>query len=264
MRRHTVRNLVLVALAISVSVHARTTAQKPDGGVTSLSGTASLALLSLTGKDSFDRYCATCHGITGRGDGTLASSLKTRPADLTSLAGRNGGTFPREQVRGYVEGTGRAIPAHGPTQMPLWGGIFRWLDSEARTTVRINNLVAYVESLQAARVDATAKAPDGAELFRAFCASCHGNNGTGDGVMAAQLTREPPNLTELQVRNRGTFPAPLLKRIIDGREIAAHGNRTMPVWGDVFMRQDDGGRSGAAARVDALVEFIQSIQQRPT
>jgi mono/diheme cytochrome c family protein len=236
----------------------------PAGSQTPRDDNGSFALLSLTGKDSFDRYCATCHGVAGRGDGALAPSLKTRPADLTALARRNGGAFPREQVRGYVEGTGRSIPAHGPTQMPLWGGIFRWLDAEPRTTVRINNLVAYVESLQAAGEATAAKAPNGAELFRTFCAGCHGNNGNGDGAMAAQLTREPPDLTRLQVRNRGAFPAALLKRIIDGREIAAHGNRTMPIWGDVFMRENDGGRGAAAARVDALVDFILSIQQRPT
>jgi mono/diheme cytochrome c family protein len=148
--------------------------------------------------------------------------------------------------------------------MPLWGGIFRWLDSEPRTTVRINNLVAYVESLQTAAAGAAAKAPNGAELYRTFCANCHGANGTGDGVMAAQFKRDPPDLTELQLRNRGTFPAALLKRIIDGREIAAHGTRTMPVWGDVFTREEDGSRSGAAARVDALVDFIRTLQQRRT
>jgi mono/diheme cytochrome c family protein len=248
--------LTPLLLAVVLSTPARSQTPRDDN--------ASFALLSLTGKDSFDRYCATCHGMSGKGDGVLVASLKTRPADLTTLARRTGGAFPREQVRAYVEGTGRAIPSHGPTEMPLWGGVFRWLDSESRTTVRINNLVAYVESLQVAREGATEKAPNGAELFRAFCASCHGPNGTGDGAMAAQLTREPPDLTELQVRNRGAFPAALLKRIIDGREIAAHGNRTMPVWGDVFMRQDDGGRNAAAARVDALVDFIRSIQQRAT
>jgi mono/diheme cytochrome c family protein len=253
------RGVAPLALMLFVAVVAA-----PAGSQSASGDNGSFALLSLTGKDSFDRYCATCHGVAGRGDGALALSLKTRPANLTTLAVRNGGAFPRDQVRSYIEGTGRSIPAHGPTQMPLWGGIFRWLDAEPRTTVRIDNLVAYVESLQAAAETAAAKPANGAELFRAFCASCHGNNGTGDGVMAAQLMRQPPDLTELQVRNRGTFPAPLLKRIIDGREIAAHGNRTMPVWGDVFMRQDDGGRGAAAARIDALVEFILGLQQRPT
>ena len=220
-------------------------------------------LQSLTGRDSFDRYCATCHGTSGTGDGPLRASLKTAPSDLTALARRNGGAFPRAQVLAFVEGTGRAIPAHGATEMPLWGSIFRWLDSEAGTRARLNNLVAYVESLQQAG-SASAAAPaslDGAGLYRTFCASCHGVSGRGDGPMAGQTRRDPPDLTTYRMRNRGTFPTDRLRRIIDGLEVAAHGNRTMPVWGDVFRQ--DGGRSGASARVDALVKFIESMQQRP-
>jgi mono/diheme cytochrome c family protein len=224
----------------------------------------SFALVSLTGRDSFDRYCATCHGASGKGDGPVGASLKARPADLTTLARRRGGTFPRAEVLAFIDGTGREIPAHGPTEMPLWGGIFRWLDSEARTKVRLNNLVAYVESLQVHEA-ATAPPPalNGEEVFRTFCANCHGRDGRGDGVMAGQLRRDPPDLTTFAMRNRGAFPADRLRRIIDGLEIAAHGNRTMPVWGDVFSRQPGGGRDAAAARVDALVRYIQSIQERP-
>jgi mono/diheme cytochrome c family protein len=227
----------------------------------------SLSLLSLTGRDSFDNYCASCHGAGGRGDGALAASLKAIPSDLTALARRNGGTFPRSQVAAFIEGTGRHVPAHGATEMPLWGGIFRWLDSEARTKVRIGNLAAYVESLQG--VDEPPAVPvvrevSGADLFRTFCAGCHGTSGRGDGALGAQLKREPPDLTRLQVRNRGAFPAGLLRRIIDGREIAAHGNRTMPVWGDVFTRQQGAGQDAPAARVDALVTYLLSIQERPS
>lgn len=221
-----------------------------------------LVLQSLTGRDSFDKYCATCHGEDGKGAGPLAASLKTRPADLTTLARRNGGTFPREQLMLYVDGAGRELPAHGPTQMPLWGGIFRWLDTEARTKVRLSNLVAYVASLQEAE-SAPAPAPlSGPQLFATFCATCHGINGRGDGPVGGQLTREPPDLTQFQARNRGVFPAARLRRIIDGREIAAHGNRTMPVWGDVFRQSVNGGVDAPRARIEALVEFLRSIQER--
>lgn len=224
-----------------------------------------IALAPLTGHDSFDRYCASCHGTAGRGDGPMAASLKTRPSDLTMLASRNGNQFPRAQVLAYVDGTGRQPPAHGPTEMPLWGGIFRWLDTEANTRVRINNLVAYVESLQAPADAGPARVGpemNGAQLFATYCAGCHGPAGRGDGAFGGQLRRDPPDLTKYQVRTRGAFPADQLRRVIDGLEVAAHGNRTMPVWGDVFRRQD-GGRDTAAARINALVEFIRSIQERP-
>lgn len=222
-----------------------------------------LAIPSLAGKDSFDRYCATCHGVSGRGDGNLAPSLTTRPADLTTLAQRHQGTFPRADVLAYVEGTGRQIAAHGPTQMPLWGGIFRWLDTEPRTRVRIANLVAYVESLQSAPAATPAGPVSGAELFATFCAACHGDSGRGDGPMVAQITRPPSDLRKLQVLNRGQFPARQVEQIIDGQRVEAHGTRSMPVWGDVFLRQPGVSRTDVDARIDALVAYLRTIQERP-
>jgi mono/diheme cytochrome c family protein len=103
---------------------------------------------SIAGKDSFKFYCATCHGSNGRGHGPVASALKTPPADLTVLASRNGGLFPRDAVRAYVTGTGRMLPSHGPAEMPVWGPTFRAFEPAARTSERIDNLVKYIESIQ--------------------------------------------------------------------------------------------------------------------
>jgi len=91
--------------------------------------TPPLILESIAGGDSFEFYCASCHGKTGKGDGPTAPALKTRPTDLASLARRNGGAFPKDRVLAVVTGTGRPIAAHGSTDMPVWGQIFRWLDS---------------------------------------------------------------------------------------------------------------------------------------
>jgi mono/diheme cytochrome c family protein len=38
------------------------------------------------GKQIFDQLCTACHGKAGKGDGVTASSLKPKPADLTSEA----------------------------------------------------------------------------------------------------------------------------------------------------------------------------------
>ncbi|OFW05260.1 MAG: hypothetical protein A3I61_10850 [Acidobacteria bacterium RIFCSPLOWO2_02_FULL_68_18] len=103
---------------------------------------------SLAGRDSFDRYCAPCHGITATGDGPVAPGLRKRPADLTRLSAKERGTFPRERVRELLAGTGRAIPAHGSSAMPVWGPIFRAFESDARARARIASLVAYLESIQ--------------------------------------------------------------------------------------------------------------------
>jgi mono/diheme cytochrome c family protein len=230
------------------------------------STTPTLALESLTGRDSFDRYCASCHGADGRGGGPVAAALKTRPADLTTLARRNGGTFPREQVASFVEGTERLSLTHGSGDMPVWGRALRGLESsEARVRMRLANLVAYVESLQLPAEQPaparTAEPMSGAQLFRTHCASCHGMNARGAGPVSAQLRTAVPDLTTFSARNGGMFPAERVRQMIEGRGPAAHGDRSMPVWGDVFRRQGSDG--DAAMRIESIVTFLQSIQQRP-
>ena len=108
-----------------------------------------LIIESMTGEDSFRFYCAPCHGVTGRGDGPVGAVLKTLPRDLTTLTKLNAGTFPRSAVIAFVDGTGRALPAHGSDDMPVWGPIFRALDSSnARVKVRIENIATFIESIQ--------------------------------------------------------------------------------------------------------------------
>lgn len=72
-----------------------------------------------TGAQDFADFCAGCHAISGKGDGEVAATLSRRPADLTLLARRNGGTFPTTQVMakiwGYTGGKGSGVmPNFGP------------------------------------------------------------------------------------------------------------------------------------------------------
>ena len=218
---------------------------------------ASILSESLAGRDSFALYCAPCHGAGGRGDGPVAAALRARPADLTTLAQRNQGAFPRDRVRDFVTGTGRQLAAHGTTEMPVWGPMFRAFESDARARERIENLLTYVESIQ---VPSTGQNDEGSRLFRTHCATCHGTTGRGNGPLAEQLRRMPPDLTQYTRRNGGVFPAALVHRIIEGGEVPSHGNREMPVWGDVFRS----GTSTAAVktRIDAIVRYLAGIQER--
>jgi len=103
------------------------------------------------GRDLFEFYCAPCHGRDGRGSGPVASALKRTPADLTMIARKNGGEFPRARVESSVTGSGEPLtPAHGSSDMPVWGPIFRGLDTnDAANKVRVANIVDYIETLQA-------------------------------------------------------------------------------------------------------------------
>ena len=79
----------------------------------------------------FRTYCASCHGTSARGDGPLADSMRTRPADLTEIAKRNKGVFPREQVFRIIDGR-QPMKGHGGNDMPVWGDVFAALVPGAR------------------------------------------------------------------------------------------------------------------------------------
>jgi hypothetical protein len=111
--------------------------------------------------------------------------------------------------------------------------------------------------------------PSGEVDFRMSCATCHGEDGRGDGVKAFGLSAEPPDLTLLKRRNDGDFPQERLRHIIDGREdIETHGDREMPVWGQLFKLDAEEGLGGAEGddaaverRIDAVIDFIESLQR---
>lgn len=100
------------------------------------------------GAELFRGYCAPCHGAKGVGDGPAAAALRTKPTDLTRLAAANQGQFPALRVNMAIE-FGVAVPAHGTTDMPIWGSAFRAMGDEASVRERVSALTRYVGSLQA-------------------------------------------------------------------------------------------------------------------
>ena len=104
----------------------------------------------------------------------------------------------------------------------------------------------------------------GKRLFIGYCASCHGSDAKGDGVVAAVLAIPVPDLTTLSLGNGGVFPAEWVYETIDGRaEVIAHGARDMPVWGLEFWWEEGEGEMAernVRRRIEALVDYIESIQ----
>jgi mono/diheme cytochrome c family protein len=109
-----------------------------------------LVISSMAGRDLFEFYCASCHGRDGKGGGHTAPALKVPPPDLTTLAERNHGTFPSARVEAVIKGEQRlSTPAHGSSDMPVWGPIFKGLDNRDEiNAARIENIVRYIESMQ--------------------------------------------------------------------------------------------------------------------
>jgi len=106
---------------------------------------------AMVGQSLYRVYCASCHGDSGKGDGSTAAYLTVKPTDLTKLSRRNGGEFPADRLREIIDGR-EDVRAHGSREMPLWGLTFQdWnADSGQEEEVRqkIDQLLSYLEMIQ--------------------------------------------------------------------------------------------------------------------
>ena len=108
------------------------------------------------GKLEFEEKCAVCHGVSATGDGVLADSLKQKPADLTLISERNGGTFPSSKIIAKIWGRDREIIAtHIISEMPafyaapIFGQDEDFEDSAGRLSLQQNhNIVSYLATIQ--------------------------------------------------------------------------------------------------------------------
>ena len=104
---------------------------------------------------------------------------------------------------------------------------------------------------------------EGPDLFRAYCASCHGIDAKGTGPAAAASKVKVPDLTRLDSNNRGQFPAARVRKVIMGDDVVeAHGSREMPIWGPVF-RQVERDVDYGNVRLENLMKYLESIQPVP-
>lgn len=82
---------------------------------------------------------------------------------------------------------------------------------------------------------------NGQQEYQAYCATCHGIQGKGDGPMSTILTVVPADLTQIRKKNNGEFPFWRVYKIIDGRDmVRGHGARGMPVRGAYFLSEEGG------------------------
>ena len=102
-----------------------------------------------SGKQMYVNYCAPCHGVDGRGHGSVAPALKVQPTDLTVMTRNNHGRFPDTHIVVVLE-NGVDAPSHGTAEMPVWGpilGKMSWGNTQDRL-LRMSNLSRYLESIQ--------------------------------------------------------------------------------------------------------------------
>ena len=96
---------------------------------------SSQAQNAVEGKKLYASYCSTCHGETGKGDGTAAASLPAKPADHT-----NGAVMNQLSDKFLLEIISKGGGAAGKsTFMPSWGG--------SLNEKQIRDIVAYIRTL---------------------------------------------------------------------------------------------------------------------
>jgi mono/diheme cytochrome c family protein len=130
------------------------------------------------GQQVYSRYCVTCHGTRGEGDGPGAAGLHPRPANLAEHE------YTLDRF-GYSLWNGSA-----GTAMPAW------------RELGVQDLSAVAQVVRGFHVTQPEPAIPkpvlelGARVYAARCAQCHGEKGDGNGSAANQFPIEPTNFRQ--------------------------------------------------------------------
>jgi len=104
--------------------------------------------------------------------------------------------------------------------------------------------------------------PPGRQIYRQYCAACHGAEGRGNGPVARSLRKPPSDLTTLAKRHGGAFPEEYVTNVLRfGLGFSAHGSSQMPVWGPIFQDMEQHNEAAVRQRIKNLCEYLESIQQ---
>jgi mono/diheme cytochrome c family protein len=103
----------------------------------------------------------------------------------------------------------------------------------------------------------------GKEMFKSYCAVCHGADGKGNGPAASAMKSNPTDLTALAQKNGGKYPDAHVASVIRGQAtMPSHGNADMPVWGPLFSSISQGHEGQVQQRIANLVDYIGTLQAK--
>lgn len=109
-------------------------------------------------------------------------------------------------------------------------------------------------------------ATDQGEIFYVqYCSSCHGKDGRGDGSVSPYLKLKIPDLSLLKKSHKGIYPLDDVMAAIDGRRsVRAHGDRQMPVWGEVFKKEVEKQKYSeltSLLKAKMIAEYVARLQR---
>ena len=93
------------------------------------------------------------------------------------------------------------------------------------------------------------------------CSACHGTD--GKGINVDSLTVQPADLTRITARRRlNEFPIMTIAKIIDGRVyLKSHGDRPMPIWGDIFSKEKFMTEDEIRGDLGEIIAYLMKIQR---
>jgi mono/diheme cytochrome c family protein len=104
-------------------------------------------------------------------------------------------------------------------------------------------------------------AASGQQLYKDYCAACHGSAGKGDGPVVEFLKVPPPDFTTMAKRNNGEFPAVHFSAVLRlGVDSHSHGTPDMPIWGPLF-RSRDLNKDQSQLTIYNLTSYVKSMQK---
>jgi len=144
------RSIVCLAFVAPLVFFARPgSAQSKAENQLPLSQDATPLIGSMDGASLYKAYCATCHGVDGKGIGPMTEWLKIKAPDLTRLTTREGGKFPLARVQRIIVGEQNVTAGHGTREMPTWGPVFSEVTrDEDLGPMRVYNVAKFLETMQ--------------------------------------------------------------------------------------------------------------------
>ena len=187
------------------------------------------------GRKLYVSYCQLCHGVEGKGDGSLSKAMKITPADLTTTVRSRSDTILTRIITGQRQTiTGRDRHNLLSDAMPSWKDVFN--ESEVKA------LIAYLRFLGRSKHELMGDTELGMKVYQKYCSVCHGEEGEGDGIMTNLMGISPMDHTNPNETNSLTNDQ-LIKRIMKGQ------GRFMPAWEGILSQEE----------VEALVSYIRLL-----
>ena len=181
--------------------------------------------LAYEGRALYVSYCQLCHGVKGKGDGSLAKAMHIQPADLTTTVRSRSDTILKKIITGEGKQTITGRDRHNilSDAMPEWNDIFN--------AEQVDALISFLRFLSRSKHQLMGDPEVGQQIYYKYCKVCHGEDGDGDGIMTKLIGIVPTDHTnpnETSIYNNQQ----LAESILDGK------GRFMPAWRGIIKQSD--------------------------